>query len=216
MKKYWGLISANLLALAAGIYLATFGFNLPQFHSLDPEKIEGLFWPDQKQLVNFELIDHNGNPYQLHSMSTQWNLVFFGYTYCPDICPITMSLLREVNGLYQQQAPEEHGDLKFAFVSVDGERDQSVQLKQYIEFYDPSFIAASGNKDQVDSLASQLGVPYEIEEHVAGAKNYLVSHTGALFLISKQGKLAAVIHPPHNAVEITKRLLKIRKLWDVS
>lgn len=211
MRKYWKLITVNLFALGFGAYLALYGFSFPGKNSIDPDQIEGLFWPYQKQLNEFNLTDHTGQPFTLQSLEGQWNLVFFGYTYCPDICPITMSMLREASTLYQQQAPAEFTDLRITFVSVDGERDQTDHLANYIRFYDDSWLAASGNKSSVDSLTTQLGVPYEIEPHEPGAKNYLVSHSGTLFLLSPEGKLVSTLQPPHQVDEVVQRLISIRK-----
>ena len=211
MRKYWKLITANLLALGLGAYVALYGFSFPGKSNIDPNQIEGLFWPYQKQLNEFTLTDHTGRPFTLQSLAGQWNLVFFGYTYCPDICPVTMSMLREASALYQQQAPEEFNDLRITFVSVDGERDHTEHLANYIRFYDDSWLAASGNKSSVDSLTTQLGVPYEIEPHEPGAKNYLVSHSGTLFLLSPEGKLVSTIQPPHEVDEVVQRLIDIRK-----
>jgi len=210
MKKYWKLISLNLAAMAIGLYLAVNGFNLPGNSSIDPDQIEGLFWPEQKQLVAFGLTDHHNEHFTLESLSSQWNLLFFGYTYCPDICPITMSMLREANAIYQQNASPDQQDLRMTFISVDGERDHPQHLANYIQFYDETFIAASGDKQAVDSLTNQLGVPYEVEEHEPGSENYLVAHTATLFLISPDGRLMAMLHPPHDAKEIAQRLQQIR------
>ena len=211
MRKYWKLITANLFALGFGAYLALYGFGLPVRTTMDPAQIEGLFWPYQKQLNEFTLTDHTGQPFTLKSLEGQWNLVFFGYTYCPDICPITMSMLREASVLYQQQAPEEFKDLRITFVSVDGERDQTEHLANYIRFYSDSWLAASGDKSSVDSLTTQLGVPYEIEPHEPGSKNYLVSHSGTLFLLSPEGRLVSTIQPPHDVDEVVQRLISIRE-----
>jgi len=211
MKKYGKLIALNLLALCAGVYLALYGFGLPGRSAIDPDSVEGLFWPNQKQLGEFQLTDHQGSPFNLDSLAGQWNLLFFGYTYCPDICPITMSMLREADTLYQQQAPEQFQDFNIAFISVDGERDHTDHLANYIRFYDDNWMAASGDKAEVDSLTTQLGVPYEIEEHAPGDKNYLVSHSGTLFLLSPDGRLFATIQPPHTAEEVAQRLITIRE-----
>ncbi len=213
MRRYWKLITANLLALGLGAYIALYGFGLPGRTNIDPSQIEGLFWPNQKQLTEFGLTDHTGQPFNLNSLSGQWNLVFFGYTYCPDICPVTMAMLREASILYQQQAAEEYKDLRVTFISVDGERDHTEHLANYIRFYDESWLAASGNKASVDSLTTQLGVPYEIEPHEPGAKNYLVSHSGTLFVLSPEGKLVSTIQPPHEVNEVVDRLIKIREFF---
>lgn len=213
MRKYWKLITANFLALGLGAYIALYGFGLPGTPRVNPNQIEGLFWPYQKQLTEFALTDHTGQPFTLQSLTNQWNLVFFGYTYCPDICPVTMGMLREASTLYQQQAPAEFQDLRVTFVSVDGERDHTEHLANYIRFYNESWLAASGNKASVDSLTTQLGVPYEIEPHQPGAKNYLVSHSGTLFLLSPEGKLVSTIQPPHEVSEVVDRLIKIREFF---
>lgn len=213
MRRYWKLITANLLALCLGAYVALYGFGLPGKTGMDPDQIEGLFWPYQKQLTEFELTDHNGRPFNLQSLSRQWNLVFFGYTYCPDICPVTMAMLHEASVQYHQQAPEEFKDFKVIFVSVDGERDQTEHLASYIRFYNESWLAASGDKASVDSLTKQLGVPYEIEPHEPGDKSYLVSHSGTLFLLSPEGKLVSTIQPPHDVSEVVDRLIKIREFF---
>ncbi len=214
MIKYWKLICANLAALLCGLYLALYGFHLPGQGTVDISHIEGFFWPEQKQLTEFGLVDHKGNLFDLASLGQHWTLMFFGYTYCPDICPVTMSVLHEVNGLIQQNATPEHKNIQVTFISVDGERDNSDHLASYIRFYDEDFDAASGTRDQVDSLARQLGVPYEIEIHEPGAKNYLVSHSGAIFLISPEGKLISIFQPPYDAAAIAETYQTIRKFLD--
>lgn len=211
MKKHWKLVVLNLAALSLGVYLALYGFGLPGRTSIDPDQVEGLFWPNQKQLTAFEMTDHTGAPYDLDVLENQWNLLFFGYTYCPDICPVTMAMLREADALYRELAPEALQDLKVTFVSVDGERDNIEHLANYIRFYDDRWLAATGDMAAVDSLATQLGVPYQIEPHEPGSKNYLVSHSGTLFLLSPDGKLFATFQPPHSAEEVARRLLTIRE-----
>ncbi len=211
MFRYWKLIFANLVALVCGIYLAVYGFNLPGSVPWNNPPIEGFFWPDQKQLTDFSMVDHQGGEFNLASLNQAWSLVFFGYTYCPDICPVTMSTLREASQQIKQSADPDYQDLKIRFISVDGERDRTDHLANYIQFYDEEFMAASGSPTQVDSLTSQLGVPYEIEAHEPGADNYLVSHSGAVFLISPQAKLAAIFQAPYDATTISDRYQAIRQ-----
>ena len=194
-----------------GAYFAVFGFALPGWNRTDPNELEGLFWPQQKQLEEFSLTDHTGVPFDLEALQDGWHLVFFGYTYCPDICPITMATLRETSRYYLEMVESDLRDLTMTFVSVDGERDTTEHLANYIGFYDKSFKAAGGDKTAVDSLTVQLGVPYEIEEHEPGDQNYLVSHTGALFLLSPEGKLAALFNPPHSSKALAENLARIRE-----
>lgn len=211
LLKHWKLISANLVAIFLGIYFAIWGFNLPNAQKIDPNQIDGLFWPAQKQLADFGMTSHTKEDFNLQTFDNGWHLVFFGYTYCPDICPIIMSTLREVHASYQTTADEDLRDLTMTFVSVDGERDNPEHLANYIRFYSDAFIAATGDKSAVDSLTTQLGVPYEIEPHEPGSKDYLVAHTGTLFLIAPGGKLMATLQPPHVAPALVEHLLQIRQ-----
>jgi len=214
LLKHWKLISANLVAACFGVYFAIWGFTLPGSGKLNPEQINGLFWPAQKQLTEFSMTDHESGEFNLQDFDKGWHLIFFGYTYCPDICPIIMSTLRETHASYQDAAGEDLKDLTMTFVSVDGERDNPDHLRNYIRFYSDAFIAATGNKQAVDSLTTQLGVPYEIAPHEPGAMDYLVAHSGTLFLIAPGGKLMATIQPPHTAPALVENLLQIRRFVD--
>ncbi len=214
MLKHWKLIAANFVAVGLGIYFATFGFSLPGGSRLDPDQIDGLFWPAQKQLAPFSLTDHQNQEFNLQDFEKGWHLIFFGYTYCPDICPITMATLREAHQSIQTSANEEFRDLTMTFVSVDGERDHPEHLANYIRFYSDAFVAASGDKAAVDSLTTQLGVPYEIDPHEPGATDYLVAHTGTLFLIAPGGKLMATIQPPLTSNGVVENILQIREFLE--
>ena len=209
------MFAACLLALAAGVWSATWKDGLPWSRQSPPE-VQGFFWPEQKALLPFEMVDHRHDPFTREDLEGQWTLMFFGYTFCPDICPVTMSVLREAVGHYHDLAPEPLSDIQVTFVSVDGERDTPDHLATYIRFYDERWVAASGNREQVDSLTVQLGVPYAIGEHEPGAMNYLVSHPGTLFLVSPDAKLAALFQPPINAEGLADDLLNIRRFMDRS
>lgn len=206
----WPIILASLLALAAGFLVATRDATLPWSKPGRPD-IQGFFWPEQKALQPFEMVSHNNQPFDLGDLQGRWTILFFGYTFCPDICPVTMSVLRESMAQYREMAPAELADLDVAFISVDGERDTPAQLAGYIRFYDESWMAASGSREQVDSLAGQLGVPYEIDDHEPGDANYLVSHSGTLFLISPDGTLASLFSPPFDPAQLAAQVLEIRR-----
>ncbi|MCY4050292.1 MAG: SCO family protein [Gammaproteobacteria bacterium] len=207
------LIALGAAALAAGIYLQLFGFNLPVRYADKAPEIENFFWPDQKALSEFQMVSTDGSPFGIENLDSKWNFVFFGYTHCPDICPITMNLLRESRDLLQEKISIDTDSFNFLFVSVDGERDTPEHLRRYIEYYGNNFIAATGNKDQVDSLTGQLGVPYSIDEHKPGDRNYLVAHSGSIFLISPDNKLASIYHPPHDREKLVSRFLEILEFY---
>lgn len=94
MLQHWQRIGLSLLAIMLVGYLAVYGFKLPAM-KIQAEQIEGLLWPQQKQLSEFGLTDHTGGRFNLASLSDSWNLLFFGFTHCPDICPLTMTTLQQ-------------------------------------------------------------------------------------------------------------------------
>ncbi len=236
MKSHLKVTFACIVALVLGLYLQLFGLNLPirqavHVGSTDGgSEIEGLLFPRQKDLREFQMIDSHHNSYGLSDLEGSWSFLFFGYTHCPDICPITMNSLRQVQDFLAKDVtenptenpaenpvenPTENSPRKtqFLFVSVDGERDTPPHLEQYIQYFGDGFTALTGNKKQVDSLTNQLGVPYEIEKHDTG-EDYLVAHSGAIFLISPQTKLTAIYQPPHNPEEMAQRFRDIINFID--
>ena len=103
----------------------------------------------------------------------------------------------------------EYQSLNFVFTSVDGERDTPSHLNGYINFFGDKFTGLTGRKEQIDSLTNQLGIPYTIDDHEPG-EDYLVGHSGAIFVISPNNSLAAILQPPHEAAKIAEKFSKIR------
>lgn len=203
------LIFLGIAALASGIYLQLFGLNLPVRYVQEPPDIENFFWPDQKALTDFQMVGADGRPFGIENLDSKWNFVFFGYTHCPDICPITMNILRQSRDLLKERNMLDADSVHFLFVSVDGARDTPEHLGRYVEYYGEHFTAATGDKTQVDSLTRQLGVPYAIDEHQPGDTEYLVAHSGSIFLISPQNTLVSIYHPPHDSEDLVSRFIEI-------
>lgn len=204
------VISIGILALLVGLYFQLFGFNLISLKNHDQTHsapdIKGFLWPNQKTISGFSMIDHNGQQVTEEQLAGNWSFVFFGYTHCPDICPITMNTMRQTRDLLHDHP---HGKrVQYVFTSVDGERDTPQHLNGYIRFFGENFLGLTGNKSQIDAFTSQIGVPYTIDDHEPG-ESYLVGHSGAIFLISPENKLAAVLQPPHEAKDLAKRFEQI-------
>ncbi len=111
-------------------------------------------------------------------------LLFFGYTYCPDICPTTMVDLRDViNALGGQSA-----HVQTIFVSVDPERDSPERLRDFVAYFHPSFKGLTGSRQEIDRVVRQYGAVY-FRQEVESAAGYLFAHTSYVFLIDKEGLL---------------------------
>ncbi|NKB64726.1 MAG: SCO family protein [Gammaproteobacteria bacterium] len=196
MQSKSGVIWISITALVAGINLSFFGFQLPISKQIDATEIESFFWPKQKKLTGFEMVNQYNEPFTLPNLTDKWSFLFFGYTHCPDICPITMQTLRQTRSIILENTPSLEAHTQFIFVSVDPERDTPEHMKIYLGFFGDAFLGATGNKQQIESLTTQLGIPYSIAPHEPGDKNYLVEHSGSILLISPQGMLASIYQPP--------------------
>jgi len=212
--KITGIILTGFVALLLGGYFSVFGPGLPVSRNEHDPNIEGFLWPKQKILTEFELVDHNNQPYRLERLKDKWRFVFFGYTNCPDICPTTMRTIRKIRKRIIDQVPDRREEIGFVFISVDGERDTPRHLNTYLNFFGDYFEGATGNKQQINKLTSQLGIPYSIDEHALGETDYRVGHSGAIFLISPQGSLASIYQPPLSPEDISDRFLSILEFME--
>jgi protein SCO1/2 len=124
----------------------------------------------------------------------RWTLLAFGYTYCPDICPTTLATLKEVKSRLEAggtAAPQ------VVFVSVDPARDMPGRLAEFVRFFDPAFIGATGSDAELAAPAKHLGVYYERHD-AKDKKLYVVDHSAVVYLIDPQGRLKAIFSWPHD------------------
>ena len=172
-----------------------------------PAELLGVLRPEPKSLAPIKLIGQDGTAFSMANISGKWSFVFFGYTYCPDVCPMTLSMLKAVDKHLDGSGNAE--DTQVLFVSVDPERDTPEKLAEYIAFFNKDFLAATGEKIEIDKFAQQLGAGYIIDpETVPGV--YEVSHTSAIFLIDPQARLVATFSQPHNPENIVQLYFQIR------
>ncbi|MBT8143963.1 MAG: SCO family protein [Gammaproteobacteria bacterium] len=147
------------------------------------------------------LVDERGDPISASSFSTEWDLLFFGFTRCPDICPMTLGRLRTAIG----QLPADERP-RVWLVSVDPTHDKSEVLRDYLAFFDASFRGLTGTEAQIESLATQLGVAYS---RVPQEEGYTMSHSAALFLLDREGRYAGLFTTPHDWPTISQDLARI-------
>jgi protein SCO1 len=144
------------------------------------------------------LTDHDNRPFGADRMRGGWSLLFFGFTSCPDVCPVTMSALAQTNKLLAnlpvQQRP------RLVMISVDPERDTPERLGPYVKAFDPTFVGATASKPAIDEFAQRMGVL--VATRPLEGENYTVDHTTSVFLINPEGALRALFSAPHKPQEI--------------
>lgn len=132
---------------------------------------------------DFTLTNQDGQPFRLDQLRGRPAVLFFGYTSCPDMCPMTMSRIAAALKLVGDPARE----VTTLFVSVDPERDTPAVLKEYVGSFSIPVVGLTGTPDDVARVAAQYHASYQVVP--TGTTNYLVNHTSAIFLIDRQGRL---------------------------
>jgi protein SCO1/2 len=125
-------------------------------------------------------------PVSLSDFRGKLVLVYFGYTYCPDICPT--SLVATAEGL-KQLTPAEQEKVAMLFVSVDPERDTPARLKEYVEFFHPGIIGVTGKPENLAEIARRYGVFYARQNVETAGDGYVVDHSSDTYVIGMDGQL---------------------------
>jgi len=168
--------------------------------------IAGFLYPDPKTISPFRLTDHNGKPFGLDSLKGKWSFVYFGYTYCPDVCPTTLAELSRAQKLLEGEGLG--AGTQYVFVSVDSQRDTPKRLAEYVAFFDKKFVGATGSDEVLTKFTREVGVFYSFPQGKKG-KGYAVEHSSIVALFDPDARLRAVFTPPQKAEEVAEGFRKI-------
>ncbi|NVJ49815.1 MAG: SCO family protein [Gammaproteobacteria bacterium] len=179
----------TVVVIVVGVYV--FKADKSQLESDAGDRVQSLnttlVYPKFKTVAPFTL-GGNGSEFTEADLQGKWSLVFFGYTYCPDICPTTMSVMKR---FYLALPPEIQDKTQVILVSVDPERDSPQQLQQYAKAFHDDFIAVTGSHEALHALTRDFGAIYA---KVGEGEDYLVDHTGKIFVIDPKGRRYAFIN----------------------
>ncbi len=173
------ILSPGILGLL--LVIAVIGCGAP---TPAPELRGGRLEPP-KPAPDFTLTDQNGNPFTLSSTNGKVALVYFGYTSCPDVCPLTLSDL----GAVYRDLGDAAKDVQVVFVTVDPERDTQQILKKYVAAFDPSFIGLHGTVDETKAVGDLFGAKFKKAPLSNSALGYAMDHSAFIYVIDRQGRL---------------------------
>ena len=157
--------------------------------------------PQSRSLPALSLTNQDGQAVAVDQLKGKWSLLFFGYTFCPDICPTTLAELRQLNGMLPETV---RGQLRTILVSVDPDRDTPAQLKEYLGYFNAGFLGLTGPLDDIQTLANGVGIPFIPGD--TSKENYTVDHSGNLVLIGPDGKQRGFIRAPINNIKLAAQL----------
>lgn len=152
----------------------------------------------------FDLLDQHGQRRTLADFRGKAVLVFFGYTQCPDICPTTLNEMVEIKRLLGPDGNR----LQTVFISVDPERDTQALLKNYIDAFDPSFVALRGTAEETAAVAKAFKVVYR-KAPGKTPSSYTVDHTAAFFVFDPQGHIRLYVRPGLRPADLVSDLQQL-------
>ena len=186
MRSNWLWPVSLLVLLLAG---------LSGFYAIDRYQplpgVQGVYLSPAVKLKPFELRDHHNQPFTPAELRGQWHLLSYGYTHCPDICPMTLVRLSEL--LKRLEQSNRYPDLQVLFYSVDPQRDKPTQLAQYVPYFHPDFIGLTQTPEaagKAQAFEQSLGIIGRVDPETGN-----VSHGVRLFLLNPEGRLQAVFEP---------------------
>ena len=174
------IIAAAVFAVAVGVLvrgsIGPPGGGSPPFRSATPAVVIG---------GPFTLVDHDGRTVTDADFRGRRMLVFFGYTYCPDVCPTTLSTITDALDLLGDQADR----LARLFVTIDPARDRPEHMRAYVAHFHPAIIGLTGSAEQITDVAGAYRVFFaEVREDGADADDYLMDHSTMVYLMDEDGR----------------------------
>lgn len=185
------LLSVVLLALS-GISYATTGY-------------QGVLLNPVKSIHSHDLMDHTGARIQFPQANGKYQLAFFGYTSCPDICPTTLHKIKHVMGSIKNRE-----EIDFYFISIDTERDKPGYLREFLDFFHPDIKGLTGSVHNIKKVEKEFGI---LTRKFQGksALAYKLEHSVFMYLINGEGKLMLMYPGSATSKQIISDLNKILK-----
>lgn len=200
-KTVWVILA--VIALILGLLL----FKMTRAPALDAEQLSqaGIFLFDTpRPIPEVRLQAADGGEWTAQQLVGQWDLLFFGYTFCPDVCPTTLAELRQLLA----DLPEDvRSNLQVTLISVDPQRDTPERLAEYVGYFNADFDAATGEPEQLEKLASALSIAY-IEPDTS-QEDYLVDHSGQVVIVDPQGRYAGFLRAPLQRESVARYLPQV-------
>ena len=134
----------------------------------------------------FTLIDQDGRTVTEKDFGGRYKLVYFGYTFCPDVCPLDVQKLATAMRTFEKQDPARAAKVVPIFITVDPERDTTAALKDFVSAFHPRLVGLGGSVAQVDAAKKAYRV-YAKKAGPEGSKDYLVDHTAMIYLMGPDG-----------------------------
>ena len=178
----------NKIIIILSIIIAAFSFYMLVYVELPNKPLAGKgdsFAGNAAIGGDFVLTDYNGNKFSSENLKGKLSLIYFGFTYCPDICPTTLQKLTNVLSVLDKYQI----DVNPVFITIDPNRDKAALIKEYLGHFHPKFIGLTGSEEEVRKTANLFKVYYaKSQDPSYTGGNYMVDHSSFIYLMDKNGK----------------------------
>ena len=153
----------------------------------------------------FELVDKTGKTVRWSDFDGKYRIVYFGYTYCPDVCPLDVQHLMQGFARFEEAEPRLAAEVQPIFVTIDPARDTPAKVGEFAAAFSDDLIGLTGTAEQVDAAAKAFGVYYAKGED-AGGNSYLMDHSRSAYLMGRQGEPIALLPADKGAEAVATEL----------
>lgn len=168
--------------------------------------VRAVMWPEPLSLADVKLKTQHGETFTQSDLKGEWSLMFFGYLQCPDVCPTSLSAMREMRRLLGEHA--RGGGERYYFVSVDPANDDPAKMVDYLAGFDPNFIGLHGPKPEIRRLADSMAVKFEPFVDDSGYAS--IDHTSSVMMIDPGGRMVGALPAPLVPEQMVRRYLGLR------
>ena len=151
-------------------------------------------------------LDSTRGPVNLGDLEGKVVMLFFGYTSCPDVCPLSLA---KIGACLSSLGAEQAQDIGALFITLDPGRDTAERMHQYAEFFHPGIIGLTGSKEEIDELTARYGVAYERKQSPESALGYTISHSDTILLLDRNGVLVDQVGNDNGSESLRGKVLEL-------
>lgn len=204
------LITTAVLVTCIIVFLSLFFWKMTQPRALSRDELNAnglVMYEMPRRFDDFQFVDDEGNSFTREDFVGKWTMVFPGYTFCPDICPVTMAELARFWDLLDERPKS---DLQVVMLSVDPNRDTPERLNDYVSYFNEEFIGITSDLATLSRAGAQWNVAFTIVNPAEVEEYYTVDHSGNILLINPAGHYQGFFRPPFDP---TRLKLTYQSVW---
>lgn len=191
MNKVWNGVA--FIVILAGLFTYSFWPSQPQQQQTQSDTADYIArFKQPRTLAKVELVDQFNEPFTEAQLTGKWTLIFIGYTFCPDVCPTTLSELKRIYPQIKQI--EQDVPIQVVFMSVDPNRDTPERMNEYVAFFNSEFIGVTGTHEVLFPLTRSMGLGYFLTDPTED-NEYFVNHSASIVLINPNAKAVGRFKP---------------------